>query len=83
MPYGLGNYSNIDLTSNTTLDLDDVDGQIAASLTFDKTSNFGKSTHCIATYGDTLGGLTDDPKSVPIANCAMVMTNVEMPFETT
>ena len=28
-------------------------------------------------------GTSGDPKSTPISNCAMVMTNVEMPFETT
>ena len=30
-----------------------------------------------------MAGTTGDPKSIPIANCALVMTNVEMPFEKT
>ena len=82
MPYAIGNYNDNDLTSNSTWDLDDIDEYVAAnSGAFNKTVDFGEATHCISNYGDALGGRNGDPKDTPVEHCAMVMINVEMPFE--
>lgn len=61
--------------------LDDIDLHIKNSIAFDKSADFGSSTQCIGNYSEVFGQANNDPKNTPIANCAMVMTNVEQPFE--
>ena len=81
MPYGISHYLTNDI-SEEELDLDNIDKFVTDGGEFDDTKDFGLSTKCISNFKDIFTGYDVDALVNPVENCGLLMTNIEMKFET-